>query len=357
MTANTSNPGARTPPMNGPLKRSFRDMEAVAAQYMAHLDGKMTKLDVKHVAFLLLALQIMSQVLTRLLRGSHPFWTDARDHSLDTAKLLAEPPRDLLRDAAKAVDAAFWNAADVTEWYWPLHLRLLLSGSRASGMASATKTKHAGALLAFRLRVNVVPKLARRLLAVLTAAMKEYPTLAAYGVLQTLVVRLHWLLRQPQPRTTDDADLDPHSFLAREYHQHHFAGDPGAMSKRTVTKMNSVLTRIGRDMGPYFQNTIAVAALQAGITNSARFFGSPDAAATAVAPVPSPSPPEDELSVISTLGGGVVDTQRFLLTQMRMLKELSCVLLRLRDAVEEDAIFHKLVRANPSLYFDGFVHK
>ena len=92
--------------MDLPVQRSLRDMHVVAAEYMAHLSDAVSSTTLTHVAYLLLLMQIMSQVLTALIGDSHSFWSDARNRSLDTAQLLRAPPVDLLRQAGPAARAA-----------------------------------------------------------------------------------------------------------------------------------------------------------------------------------------------------------------------------------------------------------
>ena len=318
--------------MDLPLQRTLRDLHVVASEYMAHLGSKVSSDTLTHVAYLLLTMQIMSQILTALLQNSHSFWTAARNRSLDTAQLLRPPPPALMREAATRTDADFWNSPAVEPWYWPLYVRLLLLGStqpvskrRKSG--DTVKVKHPGTLLAMRLRINVVNKMVRRLLGLLTEAVETKPGLLKHTVFKALILRLQWLAR----KTDDTPHADPGLVLARDFHQHQFAGDPGAMPTHIARTMQKELSRIGERYGARVQNALTLAAMHAGITNAQKFAYT------------------DDMTELSSFGGGVIDTQTFILTQLRMLETLDTVLQRLRESTEEEASFERLLKRNPDL--------
>ena len=312
------------------MQRSLRDMHVVAAEYMAHLSDAVSSTTLTHVAYLLLLMQIMSQVLTALIGDSHSFWSDARNRSLDTAQLLRAPPVDLLRQAATQTDGAFWNSAEVQEWYWPLHLRVLLRSGELG--------ERPGTMLAFRLRVNTVGKMVRRLSQLLDSTLADFPRLNKHTVLPTLALKLSAFTRNPRPRALPEDDIDPALLLARDFHQHQFAGVPGAMGTSVAAMMQDVLGRIGSQFGPRAQAAVSLAAHQAGITNAAKFY------------VGSHGDDDDAtLSAVSSFGGGVLDTPRFVLTQLPVLDVLNVVLTRMRDAVDEEAAFDALMEVNDDL--------
>ena len=101
-----------------------------------------------------------------------------------------------------------------------------------------------------------------------------------------------------------------------------------------------MLKRIGQEFGPAAASAVGLAAQHAGITNAAKFYlNSPKLDGDAVTAV----------SEVSSLGGGVLDTQRFILTQLRVLEVLNIVLTRLREAVDEETALEKLIKSNPAL--------
>ena len=319
------------------ISRALRDMRVVAAEYMAHLGKRLSAATITHVAFLLLSMQLMSQALTTLLKHAHPFWSAARNASLDTVALLRTPPAALLRAATKRTDAAFWSSAEVLPWFWPLHLRLLLRGRVAA------RTKHPGTLLAFRLRVNTVGLIARRLSRLLHTAL-QHPKLQAHRRLCALSKRLFGFTRETFPRTTDEEDMDPHMLLAQDYHQHHFAGDVATMHADVAEKMQRVLARVGEEHGVDVRDAIAEAAAFAGVTSDQQFSGAPTAAAAA-APRADGDDGDDGLSAIAAAAA----TPSIMLTQLPTLCALNTELLCLRDAYDEEAKLDALAEANPHM--------
>ena len=314
------------------LVRAVRDMRAVAKQYMRFSSGAISDASITHVAYLLLAMQLMSQALTALLKHEHPFYSDERNASLDTSQLLLPPPPDLLKAAARRTDVAFWNSVEVLPWYWPLHLRVLLRAKQGS----AAKVRHPGTRAVMMLRINAASIMARRLCKLLTDALASVGgQLRRHKLLNVLLVRLHAFTRDPDPRQAHDAD--PDMVLARHFHHEHYAGDVGAMDADTADAMQATLARIGATYGKQVQAAISLAALRGGATNEDRFYAE-DVLHDG----------ESELTAVdATLG--VVDTARFILTQRAVLRLLASVLDQLRGAADEEAALDVLLDSNPDL--------
>ncbi len=212
----------------------------------------------EHLTWGIICLQIISRVLTNMLHDTHPWFSRARDKSLNVSALFARVPRALVK--AAATNEETWTSDEMEAHYWPVLLRMYLSGGDV-----VKDQKHPLAYISMSFRFKVLGPLLIRLLSVIDDAMVTSADVRKNTVVQTTRKLLAGILREKKlaPFETTD-NQDPKNVVAHHLHKYYFAGALDDLENVALKTLDSVIGRIFDKFGKRVAETVHVAALKAG---------------------------------------------------------------------------------------------
>ena len=223
----------------------------------------------RHIALLVMVLQVMSEIITFMIGDTHPFYTQERNLGLDTATLCAPVHAALLADARKPDNQTheFWHSPDIERSYWGLVLQCMLDADE-----EAWRHPMAAQAVALSLRFRVVGPVVKRLLGLIRDVTAKCAPKS--DLIACVRLRLLGLLRQP----TDDnpeADIDPGNVIPRGLHNRQFAGAVDRLAAPSQAAFQQMGDTMRKTYGKAAAGAVLAAAELAGLRVDASYRGEP----------------------------------------------------------------------------------